>query len=90
MTNITTFSTSKLCAELASELVGADVGDNCGDADENTEEVGPMDTDMRISEAMQCVQNNADDIITTGLPTDALEHELVIQFMTPGCGCNKA
>ena len=36
-----------------------------------------MNTDMCITEAMQCVSNNADDIITTGLPTDTLEHELV-------------
>ena len=77
-------------AELASELGGADGGYNCGDADESGEEAGPMDTDMRISEAMQCVRNNADDIITTSLPTDTLEHELVTQFMTSGCGCKKA
>ena len=35
-----------------------------------------MNTDMRISEAMQCVCNNADDIVT--------------QFMTSGWGCKKA
>ena len=88
--NIITFPTSKLHAELASELGGADGGDNCGDADENGEEARSNDTDMRISEAMQCVRNNADDIITTSLPTDTLERELVTQFMTSGYGCKKA
>ena len=89
MTNIIKFQLLN-SAELASELGGADGGYNCGDADESGEQARPMDTDMRISEAMQCVRNNADDIITTSLPTDTLEHELVTQFMTSGCGCKKA
>ena len=38
---------------------------------------------------MQCMRNNADDIITTGLSTDVLKHELVTHF-TSGCGCKKA
>ena len=39
---------------------------------------------------MQRLHSSAVDIVTTGLPTDELEHELVAQFMTSGCGCTKA
>ena len=49
-----------------------------------------MDTDTRISEAMQHLRSNADEMITTGLTSDNREHELVSQFMTSGCGCTKA
>ena len=49
-----------------------------------------MDTDMCISEAMQCVCNNAYDIITTLLPTNALEREFMSHSMTSGYGCKKA
>ena len=39
---------------------------------------------------MQRLYSSAVNIVTTGLPTDELEHELVAQFMTSGCGCTKA
>ena len=49
-----------------------------------------VDTETRVREATHCLQTNNDSIITIGLPTDALEHEAVSQFMTSGCGCTKA
>ena len=49
-----------------------------------------VDMETRVREATQRMQFSDDSIITTGLPTDALEHEAVSQFMTSGCGCTKA
>ena len=43
-----------------------------------------VDTETRVREATQCLQTNNDSIITIGLPSDALEHEAVSQFMTSG------
>lgn len=39
---------------------------------------------------MQCFIFDSDGIITTGLPTDEKEEQLISQFMTAGCGCTKA
>ena len=49
-----------------------------------------VDTETHVREATHRLQTNNDSIITIGLPTDALEHEAVSQFMTSGCGCTKA
>ena len=46
--------------------------------------------ETRVREATHRLQINNDSIITIGLPTGALEHEAVSQFMTSGCGCTKA
>ena len=82
-------STSTHYTEQAKEP-GVEVGDNSGETDAIDGEGELVDTDTRVSEAMQRLYSRAGDIITTGLPTDALEHDCVTQFITSGCGCTKA
>ena len=69
------------CAELAGEPGGADITASCEETDVSSEVV---DTKTRVREATQRLQTNDDSIITIRLPTDALEHEAVPQFMTSG------
>ena len=77
------------CAELAGEP-GADVTAGCEETDASSEDDEVIDTETRVREATQRLQTIDDSIITTGLPTDALEDEAVSHFMTSGCGCTKA
>ena len=72
------------CAELAGEPGGADVTASCEETDVSSEDDEVVDTETRVREATQCLQTNNDSIITIRLPTDALEHEAVSQFMTSG------
>lgn len=54
---------------VAGEPVGAEVGASRGETDVSADDE-PADMDTSVDEAMQCLHSNADDIITTGLPTD--------------------
>ena len=48
-----------------------------------------VDTEQRVDEAMLCLTMDTADVISTGLPTDRREEELISEFMTSGCGCTK-
>ena len=76
------------CAELAGEPAGepgnGDITASCEETDVSSEDDEVADTETRVREATQCLQTNNDSIITIGLPSDALEHEAVSQFMTSG------
>ena len=82
--------TSAYCVELIGEPEGADVTASCEETDVSSEDDEVVDMETRVREATHLLQTNNDSIITIGLPTDALEHEAVSQFMTSGCGCTKA
>ena len=76
--------------ELVGEPGGADVTASCEETDASSEDDEVVATETRVREAAQRLKTNDDSIITTGLPTDALKHGTVSQFMTSGCGCTKA
>ena len=83
--------TSTHCAEqLDGEPGGADVSASSQETDVSSEGDEVVDMETRVREATQCLQTNDDSSITTGLPTDTLEHKAVSQFMTSGYGCTKA
>ena len=82
--------TSAYCAELVGEPEGADVTASCEETDASSEDEEVVDTKTRVREATHRLQIENDSIITIGLPTDALEHEAVSQFITSACGCTKA
>ena len=67
---------------IKSHTSGADITASCKETDASSEDDEVVDTETRVREAAQRLQTNNDSIITTGLPTDALEHEAVSQFMT--------
>ena len=76
----------KLYAEQAGAL-GSD--SDAFEDEESEEENGVVDTEQRVDEAMLCLTMDTADVISTGLPTDRREEELISEFMTSGCWCTK-